>query len=270
MGFSWISLVVAAITGGVVGLLASLLVPGTRDEQNKGAVAAIVLIAVLAAHFLLSPRLESMYAMRTIDKTLSQNPAFSAIKTYDNAAYTSLMADIKAAMEKGKTQNQISAMVRTHIGAVVQKRLPQASNDSAVAYMQVMLQEMKEMKAQDGNVCFQFLFPQEGSFVDPTKFISAETRKADLEALGQVIKHASLMPQPLPREAEVMLLITPIVNDLGTKYGAGMRDLQNPNAPGVNKARLCGMLIDMYSQILQLPGEQNGKVVRFMLGQAAK
>lgn len=270
MGFSWISLVVAAITGGVVGLIASLLLPGTGDEQNKGAVAAIVLIAILAAHFLLSPRLESMYAMRTIDKTLSQNPAFSAIKTYDNVAYASLMADIKAAMEKGKSQNQISAMVRTHIAAVVQKRLPQASNESAVAYMQVMVQEMKEMKAQDGNVCYQFLFPQEGNYVDAAKYISAGTRKADLEALGQVIKHASLMPQPLPREAEVMLLITPIVNDLGAKYQGGLRDLQNPNALGVNRTRLCGILIDMYSQILQLPDEQNGKVVRFMLGQAAK
>ena len=65
-------------------------------------------------------------------------------------------------------------------------------------------------------------------------------------------------------------LIAPIVSELGNKYGEGLRDLQNPLAPDVNKTRLCSILIDLYSQVLQLPVEQSGPVVRYMLGQGAK
>lgn len=266
---SWISLVVAAVTGGLVALIASLLLPHDKDDSGSGksAVGVAAVIGVVLAHFLLTPKLETAWTMRSFEKALSENAAFAAIKRYDAPTYDKLMLDVKNGLASHTPEIQITAMVRNQITAIVQKRLPRSTNEAAVAYMQVMVQEMRELKSHDGQMCYQFLYPQPGQTQDISKVLSDSTKKADLTALGQVIKLAALTPQEVPKQDQVMPFLTPVFTSLGSKYGDDLRDLQNPKRPGVNQTRLCSMMIDLYQQIAQLPGEQGGMALRFMLAQ---
>lgn len=179
------------------------------------------------------------------------------------------MAELKSAISKGKSETEIFAAVRSNITALVQKRLPYASDEAAARYMRVMVQEMTELQMNDGgDLCYQFLFPQAGQSLDISQYISEATKQADLTALSAVVRTSAVAPQEIPKEEDVSALLESVVNILVQRYGQDVALLQNPVAPGVDKAKVCAIMIEMYTQILQLPPTQGGKLIRYLLAQA--
>lgn len=267
---TWISLAVGAACGVLAAATAAAIVKDRKENKSRYSIVFVVTLVVLlaVAREFVTPKLQASYAASTLDESLSGNPAFAAIKQYDAPTYSRILSETKVAISQGKSELEAKAAIRNNITALVQQRLPRASDEAAVAYMRVMVQEMTELNKHEPDTCFRFLFPEAGQPIDLERFIPDALERADLAALREIVRTSATAPQAVPTEAEVSPLLEPIVQDLVRHYGQDLVMLEEPTAPGVDKRKVCLMTIATYTRILQLPPAQGGKLVRFMLSQS--
>lgn len=265
---NWISIGLAALSGGLAAAIATLAIRNPKEKRVAYAIVFFVSLAVLQgiSRQYVFPDLNARYQIRKVEAALLEIPAFQAVKQYDPKTYEKLMSDLRESIKKGTDESQMIGLVRGHITGLVQKRLPYASDEAVVTYMNVMLTEMNELNRQGNDLCYQFLFPQQSVF-DGRKYFSKQTQEADLAALAQVFKTAAENPQAIPGEADVMPVLKPIYVEFAKEHGNDIIMLQNPIAPNVDKAKVCSMVGGLYARVMQLPQNENGKVLRFMLSQ---
>ena len=265
---NWISIIVSAFGGAIAALITSVLVRDRQENKRQFAGVFVVMLLVMLAisREFITPQIQAYFAVRSVDSKLSVNPTFAALKKYDPKTYSNILAELKKSISHGQTETEAILSIRNNIEAIVQKRLPIASNESAAAYMQIMVQEMKELDKHGSDTCYKFLFPQAGQAIELNKFIPENIKQADVAALGDVIKTSATSPQSVPKEAEISSFMQPVIEELARNYGQEMAVLQAPTAPGANKAKVCQMTIVLYDRILQLPSDQAGLIIRYLIG----
>ena len=260
---NWTSIVLAAISGGLAGLIA-MLVAGSPKERG-GAYAGVFVVAFLVLNFIsrqyILPRIEANSA----ESQLLEIPAFVAIKKYDSKTFYSLLGELKQGLKDGKSEIELIAIIRGQMTAIVASRLPTASDEAVVAYIKVMITELHELNQAGGDLCYRYLFPTAATPFDPRQNLSKETQQADLAALADVIRTSATDPQPKPPEDLVAPKLQPIVAELNGQYGSDLQMLQNPAAPGVDKTKICAISTSLYEKILRLPASDSGKVLRYMM-----
>lgn len=194
-------------------------------------------------------------------------PAFQAIKRYDPNTYQTILADLRRGLKNGSDESQLTAQLRGHLAPVIEKRLLHSSDEAAAAFVAVMVTETSELKAHGGDLCFRFLFPKGSPPIDGWKYFTKKTQEADSAVLVQVIKTSAERPTPLPPESEVMPNLQPAYDALAKHFGEDVQMLVEPYGAGVDKGKVCDMTIFLYSQLLELPRDVQGKAFRFMLSQ---
>lgn len=265
----WIKLVVWGICGILAAGVATLVTLERKENKrlyNLVFVITILLLLGVSREFIM-PQIQARYDSSTIDESLMANPLFASLKQHDSDTYIRITAKYKNAIAKGNSEAEANAAIRDDITMLVQSRLPHASNEAAVKDISVMVQELTELQQHGGDICYQLLFPQAGQPLDISKYLSKTTQQADLIALGEVVRTSAVAPQEIPKEEEVSALLEQVINVLSNKYGQDVALLQNPGAAGVDKTKICAITIEMYRQILQLPPEQGGKLLRYLFAQ---
>jgi len=261
---------VAAVCALIAAVLAMIAVNNAGHNKGRFGVAFGICLVLLygAARLFVQPHAEARYTMYEVDKALARNAAFAALKQYDGPTYRNVLTELNLMVREGKSQREVFLSVRGIVEPLVIKRIPEASDEAAARYMTVLITEMKELYGQGGDLCFRFLFPVKGEVLDIQKNISEATRKEDFAALGELLRSASTAPQTPPLASEAEPLLQPIVMAIAERYGKDLTMLQNPQAPGVDRSKLCEITINLYGRILKLPPDQSGKVIRHMLKKA--
>ncbi|HET7791805.1 MAG TPA: hypothetical protein VFL64_00350 [Rhizobacter sp.] len=266
---SWISLALAALFAAVVAVAAGAVLRSSVRQRSQVAAMVLVVGAVLgvAAHYLIVPPLQARYDAGTLDESLTRNAAFAAIKKHDPQTYARLTDDMRGWLLAGKSKADIIDRVSAEVTTLVQKRLPQASNEAATEYMRVKVQEMTELRQRGGDLCYRFLYAKPAQGVDLSKYVAVSTLDADTSTLSQVMRTALVSPQPVPQQAEVAAALKPVFEALAGRHGGDLAMLQNPQAAGADPDKLCAISIDMYSVILQRPTQESGQMIRYLMGQ---
>jgi len=262
----WINVAIGALCGALAGVVAYFLSGKNAENKRRKTVIFTIAFAVFfgIARTEVIPKMQAGLIVEEADEVLVNNPAFVAIKQYDPQTYSQIMADIRTAVEKGQNKESAVTSVRGKILSLVQNRLPKASNEAAVAYMDTMLEEMILLQKQGGDICFGLLFPQPGQPTDISPYIPESLRQSDMDGLKAIIETAATAPQPMPSESEITVALVPIIEGMAKQFGEDIAMLQAPFAPGVDKAKVCEMTIYMYSRILALPEHQSGKLLRYL------
>lgn len=272
---NWLNIGLAAVSGALAALLASLIVRNPKEKRTSYLVVFVMCFAGLQA---LSQGLISPHLVRNRDRGLEtallESPLFKAIRQYEPNAYENLVRDLQE-FTRRETQSrvagsriddaEITGAVRGRIADIAQKRLPTASDRAVVSYMGVMVAEIRELRRHGGELCFRFLFPQQSTPFDGRKYFSKEMQEADIAALVQVISSSAENPQLLPSRSDVEASLEPIIAELVREHGNDLSMLQNPSASSVDKGKVCSMTIDLYSRVLRLPMQESSRVLRFML-----
>ena len=257
----------AALSWGIAwGLHPSLSETGRRSYCFWMIVVVGVIVIFNLSDKYFGPKLTEWDNARTIESLMLKEPVYQAIKQYDPEMYENISSEFRKGLKQGSDQQQIHGSVRDRITVFAQKRLPHASDEAVVSHIKIMLNEMDELNKHGGDLCFRFLFPQ-ARRIDAGKYLSKQIQEADHAALAQIIKTSTESPQPIPEEAEVKSKMKPILLELSKIYGNDLWMLQNPTASNVNKDKVCEMTADLYKEILKLPPNESGKILRFMLSQ---
>lgn len=267
---NWIAVAVAAVCVVVAGGVATLAIRDRLHKKPLYAAVWVVLAAVLVglSQWWITPNLQARYDASVLDASLAGNAAFAAIKKHDPPAYEHMMSELRAGLLQGQTRAQLVELARQQIGALVQTRLPRASDEAATEYMRVMVQEMTELRQHGGDLCYRFLFGGPQQSLDMRQYVSANTIEADTSALSQVVRSSTVSPQPVPVQADVAERMKPVITALAGRYGPDLALLQQPQAPGVDRDKLCSISIDMYTVILQMPPADSGRLIRYLMGQS--
>lgn len=266
---SWISVVAALVCAGLAGVIVMLALRGRKRETSHYAGLWLLLAGLLFAatqHFI-TPTLQARYDASRVDESLSSHAAFAAIKKHDPQTYDRIMAELREGLLAGQSQGVLIERVRAQVTSLVQQRLPRASDEAATEYLRVMVQEMQELRRQGGDLCYRFLFPQPGEALNLTRHVPLTLRDADAAALSQVVRSSTVSPQPVPQRAEVQPRMQPVMSALSARYGPELALLERPQAPGVDRDKLCSINIDLYSVILQMPASDGGKLIRYLMSQ---
>lgn len=223
-----------------------------------------------ASNKLVLPMLSSHYAMADFEAGLEKNPAFVAIRQYDPALYNELLQDMRTAISEGMTPDQLSAFIRDKAASVVQQRIGHASNESVARLVEVSQKQSKVLQMHGNGLCFEYLFPKPGKPSDAAKYIDMALTREELTVMGDVIKDSATNPQVEPTLEQVRPYLLLASKGLAKKYRREeLTMLDNPYQPGVDKEKVCSMSLDLYGQILSLPLEQKGPLLRFMLKASA-
>jgi uncharacterized protein YejL (UPF0352 family) len=266
---SWIDVAAAALCGLVAAAVVFAALRRHAPDKPLYVLAWLVVAGLLfgLANAFITPGLQSRYDASRVDQLLSGNAAFAVIRKHDSPTYERLMSELRAGLLRGQSRAELVNLVRSQVSVLVQQRVARASDEAATEYMRVMVQEMGELRRQGGDLCYRFLFAKPGQGPDLSQYVSANTVAADAAALSQVLRSATLAPQAVPQQAEVAVRLKPVVAALSGRYGPDLALLQRPQAPGVDRDKLCSISIDMYTVILQLPLADSGKLIRYLMGQ---
>lgn len=265
---NWYSVGLAAASGGIAALIASLIFGKKPERKTAYTIVVVVLFVVLntlSNQFIL-PKLNTYKAIADIESELNEIPAFASIKKHEPATYKKIVNSLADATKQGYSQQQAIDLVRSQISGLVESRMPHASDEAILTYINVMVTEMGELHRQGEGLCYKLLFPQDGGGIDARKVFSQETQKMDLLALGEIIK-TSNTKKVIPSEREVMPSIEPIFVSLYSKFGEDVSMIENPTATNVDKDKVCVITIDLYKHILDLPPEQAASALRWMFSQ---
>ena len=265
---NWYSIGLAAASGGIAALLASLVF-GKKPEKKVAYTIVVIILFVglnaLSKQFIL-PELNAYTAKADIESAFNDIPAFASIKKYEPATYQSLVGTLTNAAKQGLNQQQAIDLVRSQISGLVESRIPHATDEAILAYMSVMVTEMGELQSKGEGLCYKLLFPQVDGGVDGQKVFSQETLNKDLLALNEVIK-TSNSKRVIPSESAVMPYLEPIFASMYAKFGDDVSMFENPAASNVDKEKVCSITMELYSDIMQLPPEQAASALRWMFGQ---
>lgn len=265
---NWYSVGLAAASGALAGLLATLIFGRKPEKKLAFGIAFAALFVVfntLSKQFIL-PELNALNAKSDFENVLRDTPAFQSIRQYEPDTYASLEASFVEAARRGDGQQKTIDMAREKISSIVIKRLPKASDEAVLKYMDVLVEQLSELQNQGNGLCFKYLFPQIEGGIDASSAFSGELLKRDLEALDLTIRTYD-DSRGIPTEAEVVPFLQPLYAGLYETYGDEVAVLANPAGENVDKEKLCDITKTLYSRILELEQGQSVKVLRWMLAQ---
>jgi hypothetical protein len=100
--------------------------------------------------------------------------------------------------------------------------------------------------------------------VDLRQHVDEATRENDRAALTEVIRAAGANPQEIPTSEAAEEILGPVYVTLRELHGDDLDMLQMADQPGVDKEKVCTLIRSFYGQILELPTESSGTVLRYL------
>lgn len=260
---------IAVLVGLLMGVVAVALAwfiikpgPGAR-----GALFGMVLVLLLiggqyAGYKVVTPRVQAAIAGPSLD----DEQLFVTIRKYEPEMYARLEREYKAAQKAG-TKEAFMQTAIAEVGTLAQRHMPKASNKSVNDFMGHAIVQLKELQRKPGDACYRFLFPKVSGPAD-LSVLPKSMVDANATYLEAVLVSAIERPQGIPSEEQSMRVLQPILVRLASTYGQDLQMLARPVRSDVERRRVCEISIDLYDQILALPGEDSGNVLRYMITKA--
>jgi hypothetical protein len=264
---NWISLGAGVLIGTISGILAVLLARMLTSNRRISTIvflSSFILFGFVSKQFL-GPLIYTWKVGRDVERSLFEVTAFQDIAKYDPQVYRKIKAELVDSIRDGESREQAVGRARQAVGSLVMKYIPHASDEAVMRYVGAMALEIEELAEKDPEVCYQFLFPARFGSADVTRYIKADTQRTDLAALAEVVRTAAEQPQPVPDGKAGEALLKKLMDNFHASQGADALLLGDPFAPGVDKKKVSKLVASLYREALNLPQEESGLLLRYML-----
>jgi hypothetical protein len=197
---------------------------------------------------------------------LLQVPLFESLKTYEPKTYDLLVSRIRTELPRGRSQAELRAIVLPVVQEVVMRKLPYASDEALMSFVDVVMKQMAALRAADPALCYDYLFPAPGAApFDATKHLSAELMQKELAIMADLVRSASQEKHKPPTSAEIEQPLARVHAALSQRQGEdAARKLAIPNMTQESKDEACGATYHLYEIVLQLPQAESAPLLRYM------
>lgn len=262
---NWVALGIAMLSGAIASLVTYLILPNRMKSKTTSTIVFLVLFSIIQgfANVYIYPDVNSWNQARIADSELQKISAYKEIKKYYPETYKQILLTIKHSIKSGLNASQTISIVRPKLMAFIFSKLPISSDRAASNYVRIMVTEATILKNKYGSdLCYSFFIPNS---IHWTKYFSKEIQNSDMNALGEVIKASSEDPQPIPQAEDALNMMKPVRAEMAQEYGSDVSMFQNIGGANVDRGKLCAMTISLYSDILKLPSQTSGKIIRYMM-----
>jgi hypothetical protein len=253
------------VAAGVAVLIARALVgPKEKPGAHRALLAFFTLCGFYAANQTLAPQVRTWKRVHDVDKFLRTDPLYSVLLADNPALSEPLRGALVKALETGHREEAVAAG-RTVVAAVLPSYLPKASDDALVTFTTSMLRTLRGLASADPNRCYRYLFPK---VAGPPSLGKDDGQDELLNAMRLVVESARSRQQPQPEPPDASQSdMEEVLGRLAVRHGQDVLLLQQPEAPNVDRAKVCALAIDLYSEVLTLPAPRAARVLRVMYAQ---
>lgn len=267
---NWIGIVLGAVVGALTAVIFAPVIKKIwkTDKAQRIVFVLVFAFALSLSRELLQPVVYRHYEAYSLDDELQKNPAFVTLKAYDASSYEDLLKTLKSQITSGASVESVGAAAQAKIQTIIYKRLPQSSDDAAIAYMRVMIDEIQHLYNGGSDRCYVFLFPS----ADSPQYLKAEDlpkslRDRDAQTLSEVLRTSLVSPQKPPTAEQFQAaLSTPFVQEFVIKNGAALDQLEKPKLTLSDRRGDCLVTMGLYRELFKLPVREAGAAIRHMLG----
>ncbi|WP_456311441.1 hypothetical protein [Serratia proteamaculans] len=260
-----------AILASLFSALVWLVVIGALFKRKKMASAvAILLFSVpllvgnLYYYGWVSPAREKQAEIDAAAAHLAQLPVWRTVKTQQPLLYQQAHDELIAQLEAGIPLQQAVEHLRPLVADLLNQRINAARDQDLISYMQVSLEQMRQIRQRGPEQCFRFLFPQVKGGVNVSELVPKTLTERELQAMDVLLKHSNGAEQPIDlKQGRVQLQA--VVRQLYARWGSDLQTLNTPAEAGVNEGKLCDMTIDLYQSVLALTGKDSANVLRIII-----
>jgi len=258
---------VAAAIGAVAAFLGWVVARGVGPSgttRHRATLLATFVSLFTLGSAALMPFARAWKQERDVLALLHDEPLFAAVVKDEPSLREPLRAALLEALREGEPGEAVAAGVRL-LSPRLWRTVPEASGASVVGLGRALVTTLAELQARDPEQCYRFLFPY---VAGPPGGGGSPRDEGLLRALRAVALSARTgSAEPLDRAA-ARKDIEDAFSRLRERYGADVDVLRHPQAPDVDRARVCAMTIALYSELLDLPGSAAGQALRHVLGPA--
>jgi hypothetical protein len=201
---------------------------------------------------------------KQIENELLTIPLFQTLKTHSPETFQKVLFEFGDSTRGENTGSELIARSRVHIDKLLVRHLCQASDDAVIGFTLVITEQLSQLRAKGGERCYAYLSPRSSVPINARKDLSEDVLRSELNALKNVIETAVTDPQPIPDASQFLKEFEPIRKKLLERYGDDVLLLRDLSAPGIDKAKVCEMTIDLYGEILKLPRKDCANLLRYM------
>ena len=258
-----------ALVAGTIGAAAAVLgwgvarwvgPSGTMRHRTALLVSFISLFTLGSAA--LMPHARTWKQERDVLALLRDEPIFAAVLEDEPALHEPLRAALLGAFREGAPGEAVAAGLRL-LSPRLWRSVPEASDASALDLGRALVTRLADLQTRDPKQCYRFLFP---AVAGPPAGGGSPPEESLLRTLRAVALSARAgSAEPLDRSA-ARKHIDAAFGRLRDRYGADVDVLRRPQAPGVDRGRVCAMTIALYSELAALPPGAAGQALRHALG----
>jgi hypothetical protein len=198
-----------------------------------------------------------------VERGLLEIPLYNVIRANDQESFEKLSANFSESLKLGKSGPEITKDVQAVLSTDVLPRYLKVAPDGVVQrYWRSQIAEMRHLFRTDPSLCIAFAFPEKRrNDYNPVKLLPAALLDEDIAALTQLIEHTSRSPQndgPLNLDEE----FAGVLKRISVSLPVAPQVLGDPAKHLHDPRTLCAALIAFYDDILALPTQQSGRLLR--------
>ncbi|MDN5942986.1 MAG: hypothetical protein L0H94_13970 [Nitrospira sp.] len=197
-----------------------------------------------------------------LEKVLLTIPLYQSIKKHDPETFEQIMSGIAKSFKGDASKEEMVALMREKTSTLYLRYLPISDDDALLNAIRKTIDALSVMEKSNLEACYAFLYG--GSYIDFMGLLSKDMQAALLDSMAGVIETGVSNPQAIPGEKQVARQRELVTGALTRRYGDDVALLSDPSAPGVDKAKICSMSVELYRQVLKLPKKESIQLLRFM------
>ena len=203
-----------------------------------------------------------------LQEALLKIPVYEAIKSSEPSSYNKISERFGTGVRDGRSGAELKNALRQVITSeVLPKYLKSGSTRSLVQYWKVQMYEAALLAKQSPALCVQFFFSDASAVaLDLNSLLPTEVVQADSEALTDLIRNGTVNVSEYP--VEVALEQLGLILQQETARFAEFNDvIVNPKSYFDRPGTLCSVYLKFYQDVLALPEERSGHVLRHLVSQ---
>jgi len=241
-----------------------------RNLGKRGWIGALV---GLAAAFGVSFAIGFIEASTNPIHALARDPNFAAIRRFDPQAFDKLAQAYVDATRSGRrpTQQELAVLAWTHMGALVDRAVPRASDAAVESMVVARLRVYEEVAAKDRELCFYMLVGDQDSVEKIVSALSSLVSPATLNEATAAVRRllvdaAEGTGAKTPYDdARYSAALRPVDMRLESAYGISSRVFFDDSMQRTAGERCTAGLL-LLSEALKLDGQEKAVLLRGLLG----
>jgi hypothetical protein len=271
-----------------------IIVKKKPAPDRKRVIAGSFVIGIITFVAVLYPLvIQPMLMERKAEGELLQMPAFAQIAKWEPNLYKQIKTEVFDAVRRHEPSAQVQGRVRLLVQKLSRQYIGTASDEAAVEYLRVNVEEVRRIADRDPDVAFAMVYDGK-SDADVSKYIDDALLKRDQAALAELIHTGVAKEASYQNDDRARRLVNEIIAGMRTDFGEDAdlpfnrgRKVYNPNVifkneqhrdaaaeavilqgvadRSIDKPKANRMMLEFYDRVLALRTDQAALVTRLLL-----